>query len=375
MFIGIKFQVGQSRTNASCPHGQQIYYYYLSSNTSINNQQKTTTFLTMYFQPPFTLPTLLLAFHIPSLLAQTPPNTNCKPKTYIQQQSEQHLLHPNATGSVTRPGSNYNPSSPNSGNWIWHSTISINDKNSTWQSFQVDTTSTLAGVEEKDIPFRVCVKAFTDIPRSTYANVAGQEGTREGSCEPMLSRECVEAMSAKAVKEGGGSCAEWSNGIARDMPGECKGAFGELAPAAVSTSLFKNEKSNQKRKRETDNCANENDKVRDLFGGMELQYSDSTEFNQTVYDEAFYRVTPLLTLVTGDASESPRAELLCLRARDVVSGSRVPPAFVQGTAATVSANNISMDPWGDTPSEAGWNRGLELGGVLASVVVSVILLG
>lgn len=130
------------------------------------------------------------------------------------------------------------------------------------------------------------------------------------------------------------------------------------------------------------NCygaANENSTVHTLFG-VTKDAPDSEALDQTDYDEVIYLVVPFLTVIVSDrvgsggdgSSQSSRAELTCLRAKNIVPGSREAPAL-QATTANTAAPGSSPAP--DSQNPAGWGRGLSLGGTLASVAVSAIILG
>ena len=81
-----------------------------------------------------------------------------------------------------------------------------------------------------------------------------------------------------------------------------------------------------------------NNTYHQLFG-TSSPVGRGASFNQTQYDELIYRVVPVLTTIVPDESETsgtgpqspsstePQALLVCLRAKDVKDGSRVPPAL------------------------------------------------
>lgn len=102
-----------------------------------------------------------------------------------------------------------------------------------------------------------------------------------------------------------------------------------------------------------DGAANENSTVQTLFG-VTRDAPDSEALNQTDYNEAICRVVPFLTVIVsnrvgggGDgSSQSSRAELICLRAKDIAPGSRKPPVLLQATTANTTAPGSSPAPFG-----------------------------
>ena len=64
------------------------------------------------------------------------------------------------------------------------------------------------------------------------------------------------------------------------------------------------------------------------FDGLAIgsAIQNSSSFNETLYDEATYRVVPFLITIISD--DSAQASLVCVRARNVVDGSRVPVELV-----------------------------------------------
>ena len=72
-------------------------------------------------------------------------------------------------------------------------------------------------------------------------------------------------------------------------------------------------------------------------------YHTSSGINNSVYDEAIYRVTPVLAVpiydwnvlsenFTSESGWRRSSELICLRAKDIEPGSRSPPAIIPSAA-------------------------------------------
>ena len=71
---------------------------------------------------------------------------------------------------------------------------------------------------------------------------------------------------------------------------------------------------------------------------------ESTDFNQSTYDEAIYRIVPVMTIefqyTTGNVyslSSFSQTHLTCMRAKNIQAGSRKPPQPLPLEAATGTA--------------------------------------
>ncbi|KAL8691553.1 MAG: hypothetical protein Q9218_003250 [Villophora microphyllina] len=304
----------------------------------------------MYSSTTVTLATALLAFTANPALAQdlttSSNNTDCIAYTIPG--------NPNATGSFSRAGfASKGSTNIPTGNWVYNTTINVNERNQVWQYFSVDTPN-LKGIKNSDIPFQVCTIGFTGLPRNV--SMRGQDDN--GDCSKTLSPECATALTKLASQSTGAGddqCGNIATKISSQTPLECQsfGDFGTLSPTSKSNSatdfisvsiadlsfvaLFSKQTVDDK-------CGDPNNTVHDLFGTSNSQRSP-TAFNQTEYDEAIYHVVPFLSVVLtkdnasngGLSISAPPPTLLCMRAKTITPGSRV-PAALQDTAATTSRN-------------------------------------
>lgn len=136
--------------------------------------------------------------------------------------------------------------------------------------------------------------------------------------------------------------------------------FGPSSDNAAATAIDCN----------TDN----NNTVQPVFGIGYDTLTTVSELNETEYDEAIYRVVPVLitgfsnTTVGGKGSStSPESSVICMRAKDVRAGSRAPPTL-EATNSPLASN---AKP--DQRSLASRVREVAAGGVLALALMVVLL--
>ncbi|KAL8996346.1 MAG: hypothetical protein Q9169_004112 [Polycauliona sp. 2 TL-2023] len=337
------------------------------------------------FPPTILLTALTL---ITKSIAETTNSTACQRSQYYQ--NLQSLLHPNATGSVTARG--YSASSsiassrtPANSSWTYHTTIFVDAEAAIWQYYSLDTGTTFPpGTAPSDIPFHLCMQAMGNLRQDVYANAAAQDGTRDGNCESVLSRECIDAIKEQGLQDAGrgGTCSAAvfrGTGVGKNVPVECEGAFytaekiaGPLTDVRVpfedhgsiiGGSLFEKSSDDDDPDEDTEDdsadmeaCGiaipDKNSTVHRIFG-----VSGGPHSNRTKYDEAVHRVIPFLTVIVSDQDDGTSlsaAELVCLRAKDIVAGSRVPEALPQADSSTSTTSSP-----GDAQSLAAWSKRVE----------------
>ncbi|KAL8845926.1 MAG: hypothetical protein Q9221_008947 [Calogaya cf. arnoldii] len=324
----------------------------------------------MYFPTTFTIAAIAVLSYTPSTSAQpqrstttiTDDDSNTSCQVDISRSTTRYPA--NATGSVTQPG--YLPpygSRIPAGNWTWSTNVSVRADNATWQSFALDT-ATLRGIPEKNVAFHVCVNVFSSIPRETYISTGQND---PGDCSSIFDRPCIDAMKRIAMEAGpeDGDCNALDRKLAFEEPEECKNAFG-----ASSRGMGYIEDGDDA---PLPTCGGDRtDSTTHQFSAISKTPNNRGIFNQTDYDEVIHRVVPFLTTIVGD-DKSVQANFVCVRAKDVVEGSRVPPQLAQ--LPTNKAKNVNgSDPQpgkgasGTADSSAVLGRGtLSVGGVLAVV--------
>lgn len=71
--------------------------------------------------------------------------------------------------------------------------------------------------------------------------------------------------------------------------------------------------------------------------------SDSKDFNKTAYDDDIYQVVPVLNTPIpsgGTANAFESSQLICIRARDIKDGSRVPPSVSAAGARSTALKGV-----------------------------------
>ncbi|KAL8827959.1 MAG: hypothetical protein Q9191_002865 [Dirinaria sp. TL-2023a] len=297
-----------------------------------------------------------------------PLGTGCHSSAYDD--INQALLRPNATGSYSRPSpfSSDNTSIP-AGDWTWNTAIIVKGDNQVWQEWWVETPA-LEGVKDRDIPFQVCAIGFDGLPRKTYSN--GQDDP--GDCSSTLDQECVTALTKLASQSSGKNldhCINIMSQIRYHTPPECQ-PFGNWGKSWGST-IF--EPSSNDNAAAAIGCNTDNNNtVQPLIGIGDDTLTTVSEFNETTYDEAIYRVVPVLTTIfsnrsgVGEGSSTlPKSNLICMRAKDVRVGSRAPPAL----EATESA--LALNDKADQRSLASRGRQVATSGILALALLVMLL--
>lgn len=295
----------------------------------------------MYPISTFALIAASITFRATPTLAQSDSSTNKTCNANSDSDFNQARLHPNATGSYTGPGFSSNTSTDDV--WIYNISIHVTEGNQIWQDFSVDTPS-LKGVKDSDNPFQLCAIAFNNLPRSTY--IKGQQDS--GDCNHTLNPACTEALRSLAssssgvgvsngddIHEGGALCANIMSQLAQGTPSACQ-QFGNFENATSST-LF------SKSAADSSSCPAKSDNTVHSLSPISTGPFNTTALNLTDYDEAIYRVTPLLITViknewpgNGTFFFSSDTEVLCMRATDITAGSRDPPPL-QDTTSTPAA--------------------------------------
>ena len=119
---------------------------------------------------------------------------------------------------------------------------------------------------------------------------------------------------------------------------------------------------------------NSNNTVHSLRGIGWDNHDTAPGFNQTAYDEATYRVIPLLTIAMFNESVPDQfgrlagrifhhdSNLICMRAKDVQAGSRIPPALPSPSTGAPAKSSAIV------------GRDATLGGVVA-LALMIMLLG
>ena len=117
-----------------------------------------------------------------------------------------------------------------------------------------------------------------------------------------------------------------------------------------------------------------NNTIQSLFGTGYSTLTSVSEFNETEYDEAIYRVVPILTTTISTQNEDGRgsstpleSNLLCTRAKDIRAGSRV-PAVLEATNSALGSKVTA-----NKSSSAIRVREVAPGGVLALVLMVMLL--
>ncbi|KAL8851808.1 MAG: hypothetical protein Q9221_003322 [Calogaya cf. arnoldii] len=236
-------------------------------------------------------------------------------------------------------------------------------------------------IKEADVPIQVCALAFTGLPRSTYIN--GQD--EDGDCSSTLNPECESALTMLAAQSLDGTddqCSKISQAISTAMPSECE-QFGDFGNS-ISTTLFQSP-SNDPPEDNSTQCDTENiGTAHPLFstsvrGERSTRGADQNEgFNQTDYDTAIHRVVPFLYSIVskdepGTSGWGAKTGLICMRAKDVAAGSRVPSALENSTSEETDATR--PPPSTTTPddrSAAVRSKEMTLAGIIGLAVVAVV---
>ncbi|KAL8646046.1 MAG: hypothetical protein Q9210_006356 [Variospora velana] len=319
---------------------------------------------------------ILSVFHIQATTAQETSagssNTSCS----RNDAREEALQHPNATGSYTEtPFSSAEASSNSSilsNSWTYSTLITVQDE-TVWQYFSVDT-----GVPGDEVPedaprIQLCSIAFHALPRRVYEN--GQDDA-EGDCSTILSPECRDALQTLAARPGSGSDDRCStlDFTSQALP-ECEGFASWGGAISLSVPLQSGDESSQ-------GCPTGDNTTLTLFGIPVSAPDDrSTGFNDADYDEGIYRLVPFLSTITSPSTVSSGnndtfpsttsvSKLLCMRAGDVVAGSRVPPALSNSADTRLPAPNGTQ---ADNESSAVRSRELTLAGILGVASTAFML--
>ncbi|KAF7898854.1 uncharacterized protein EAF01_008067 [Botrytis porri] len=221
---------------------------------------------------------------------------------------EQYNQRPNATGSGHLVGANTSeiPLFLSFVNWD----TQINVTEVPWTGNQTVTNTVISlSASENDFAanssWETCVVLFTNVPRNV--TVKGQDDT--GDCTALYSNDCIsnftvaiqDARAKATSRDSTGTCGSMSFD---DIPSQCAGSI-------LLGSIAQNVTSNQ-----TDGSA---------WMYESSDPHDST--NLTFYDEAVTRIWPIMLIQNPSADVSggagfTHAELSCLRAENVTSGSK-----------------------------------------------------
>ncbi|KAL9016016.1 MAG: hypothetical protein Q9185_006611 [Variospora sp. 1 TL-2023] len=288
---------------------------------------------------------------------------------------EEALKHPNATGSYTKTPFSSAGASANSfilsNSWTYSTLITVQDE-IVWQYFSIDT-----GVRGDEVPedaptVQLCSIAFHALPRSVYEN--GQDDA-EGDCSTILTPECRDALQTLAARPGSGSDDRCSRlDFTSEALPECEGFASWGGATSLSVPLQADDDSSQ-------GCRTGDNTTLTLFGIPVSAPDDrSTGFSDADYDEGIYRVVPFLSTITSPSTVSSGNEpfpsttsvskLLCMRARDVVAGSRVPQALSYSADTSLPAPSGTQ---ADSESSAVRSQELTLAGILGIALVAFML--
>ncbi|KAL9044892.1 MAG: hypothetical protein Q9214_002002 [Letrouitia sp. 1 TL-2023] len=318
---------------------------------------------------------------------------------YVLEEADQAYRHPNVSAKYKLPS--FSPPGVNTsipaGDWTWNIDLFANvTASDITRWFSIDTP-TLKNVDDKDIPYVGCAIRLSDLSRNI--SLRGQDDN--GDCSVALGRDCANALvsfvngRAKGLTGTTEDPCRIFEEFATSFPPEC-GPYFENGPSGnggsmstldnlpSSLALFTSDTTNET----TDNLDMgscpvpymADNSVQGLFGvsGLFPDSGDDYAFNETLYDEITYVVTPFLTTawlkeIKGYIASNVWTDtrLICMRAKDVQDGSRIPEPVQQPPPAGTSGTSAA------TPSPTGLaakGRELSIAGVIGTGFIAIMLI-
>ncbi|TGO43881.1 hypothetical protein BCON_0767g00010 [Botryotinia convoluta] len=221
---------------------------------------------------------------------------------------EQYNQQPNATGSGHLVGANTSDTPMFLSFVDWDTQINVTEVPWTGNQTVTNTVISLSASENDfaaNSSWETCVVLFTNVPRNV--TVKGQDDT--GDCTALYSDDCIsnftvaiqDARARATSRNSTGACGGM---LFDDIPSQCAGSI-------LLGSIAQNVTSNQ-----TDGSA---------WMYESSDPHDST--NLTFYEEAVTRIWPMMLIQSPSADVDggagfTHAELSCLRAENVTSGSK-----------------------------------------------------
>ncbi|KAL8627588.1 hypothetical protein Q9189_006710 [Teloschistes chrysophthalmus] len=283
----------------------------------------------------------MLSLHSSLSTAQNTTNTTNCPSTY----SDFGLSKTSVNASAAYPVPGFYP--PGTGttppaNWTYNTAVSATSNNGINQAVWIDTPDN-TNLESVDLPYLGCLVAFIGLPHDT--TVRGQDDS--GDCVKAMDRKCVDdvTMTAKSI-------ARQASGTDREAETVCASIVSMSVPNSCSKYTAKNTLMLTGSVVSARNSTNPNGTSlthpscplpapTHPPSSAHLSWSTarSPTDNTTAYDRALTRLTPVITAVWAKNGTQPAGEgwsdarLVCMRARDVRGGSRVPKGVPKDSGA------------------------------------------
>ncbi|KAL8654593.1 MAG: hypothetical protein Q9226_003371 [Calogaya cf. arnoldii] len=171
-------------------------------------------------------------------------------------------------------------------------------------------------------------------------------------------------------------CSKIGEAISANVPEVCQqfGDFGDWIPSALFQSPSNEKPENSSTQCDSDDVGTAHPLVStSVWGEGSTRDAKNGEFNQTDYDTAIQRVVPFIySIGAGASSWGAKTGLICMRAKDVTAGSRVPSPLENGRTSE-ETDSTRLPPPDYRSGNALRSKEMTLAGIIGLAVMAVVL--